>query len=224
MTSKRMCSKVLLGFVPTLLAGAMAVAQNQPGGGSAGTSNNQSTTNPSTSAPGPGGMASDMNDNQQLQGMADQSFVKKALEGNAAEVQLGQLAQQKSQSDDVKQFAQKMVSDHTQLNDQMMKPIAQQLKVKEPTELSKKDRELVAKLGGLSGQEFDQAYIQAMVRDHKQDLSEFKDEASTTQNPGMKQAAQQGAALISQHLQMIEQIAQNHNMPDGKVMKSSSGS
>jgi putative membrane protein len=30
--------------------------------------------------------------------------------------------------------------------------------------------------------------------------------------------------LISQHLQMIEQIAQNHNMPDGKVMKSSSGS
>jgi putative membrane protein len=220
MISKRMCRKVLLGFVPTLLAGAMAVAQNQPGGGAAGTSN-QTTTNPSTSAPGPGGMASDMNDNQQLQGMADQSFVKKALEGNAAEVQLGQLAQQKSQSDDVKQFAQKMVSDHTQLNDQMMKPIAQQLKVKEPTELSKKDRELVARLEGLSGQEFDQAYIQAMVRDHKQDLSEFKDEASTTQNPGMKQAAQQGAALISQHLQMIEQIAQNHNMPDGKVMKSS---
>jgi len=145
------------------------------------------------------------------QAMADQAFVRKALEGGAAEVQLGQLAQQKSQSDDVKQFGQKMVEDHTQLGDQM-KPIAQQLGVKEPKGLSKKDKELVAKLERLSGQQFDEAYIQAMVKDHKQDLKEFKDEAQAAQNPNVKQVAQQGAGVISQHLQMIQQIAQNHNV------------
>jgi len=155
------------------------------------------------------------------QSMADQSFVKKALEGGAAEVQLGQLAQQKSQSDDVKQFGQKMVQDHTQLGDQM-KPIAQQLGVKEPKGPSKKDKELYAKLEALSGPQFDEAYIQAMVKDHKQDLKEFKDAAQTAQNPNVKQAAQQGAGVISQHLQMIQQIAQTHNVAtDGKKTSSS---
>jgi putative membrane protein len=145
------------------------------------------------------------------QAMADQAFVRKALEGGAAEVQLGQLAQQKSQSDDVKQFGQKMVEDHTQLGDQM-KSIAQQLGIQEPKGPPKKDKQLMAKLEGLSGPQFDEAYIQAMVKDHKQDLKEFQDEAQAAQNRNVKQAAQQGAGVISQHLQMIQQIAHNHNV------------
>lgn len=145
------------------------------------------------------------------QNMSDQAFVSKALQGGDAEVQLGQLAQQKSQSSDVKDFGQKMVQDHTQLGDQM-KPIAQQLGVKEPKGLSKKDKQLMAKLQGMNGPQFDDAYIQAMVKDHKKDLSEFKEEADTTQNPNLKQAAQQGAQVISQHLAMIQQIAQSHNV------------
>jgi putative membrane protein len=226
MISGRGYSKVLLGCAPMLLAGAMAVAQTQPGGGQPQTNMpNQpastapgTTTAPGTPGTGMGEMGAD--NNQQLQSMADQAFVKKALQGGAAEVQLGQLAQQKSQSNDVKQFAQKMVEDHTQMGDQM-KPIAKRIDVKQPTDISKKDRELIARLQGLSGDQFDQAYIQAMVKDHKQDLSEFKDEAQTTQNPSIKQAAQQDAQVIAQHLQMIEQIAQDHNMPDGKVAKTS---
>jgi putative membrane protein len=114
-----------------------------------------------------------------------------------------------------------MVQDHTQLGDQM-KPIAQQLGVKEPKGPSKKDKELIAKLETLSGPQFDEAYIQAMVKDHKQDLKDFKDAAQTAQNPNVKQAAQQGAGVISQHLQMIQQIAQNHNVAtDGKKTSSS---
>jgi putative membrane protein len=50
------------------------------------------------------------------------------------------------------------------------------------------------------------------VKDHKQDLKEFKYAAQTTQNPNVKQVAQQGVGVISQHLQMIQQIAQSHNV------------
>jgi len=157
-----------------------------------------------------------------MQAMADQAFVKKALEGGVAEVQLGQLAQEKSQSNDVKQFGQKMVEDHTQLGDQI-KPIAQQLGVKEPNGPSKKDKQLIAKLQGLSGTQFDEAYIQAMLKDHKQDLKEFKSEAQTAQNPNLRQAAQQGAGVVSQHLQMIQQIAQNHNVATEGKSKSAPG-
>ena len=61
----------------------------------------------------------------------DRMFVKKALQGGMAEVQLGQLTLQKSNNDQVKQFAQHMIDDHTKLNDQM-KPVAQQVGVAVP--------------------------------------------------------------------------------------------
>ena len=141
----------------------------------------------------------------------DKAFVKKALEGGNAEVKLGQLAEQKSQSEDVKQFGQKMVNDHTQLGDQM-KPIAQQLKVSVPTGIPAKDQMLYSKLEKLSGSEFDREYIKAMLKDHQEDLKEFKKEASTGKNPEVKQAAQQGSTVISQHLSMIQQIAQKHQV------------
>lgn len=144
---------------------------------------------------------------------ADQSFVSKALSGGEAEVQLGQLAQQKSQSQDVKQFAQKMVSDHSQMGDKWFKPIAKQMGVSVPKGPDKKDKKLIEKLQGLSGQDFDHQYIQAMVKDHQKDLKDFQNEAQAAQDPSVKQAAQQGATIIEQHLQMIEQIAKNHNVP-----------
>jgi len=146
------------------------------------------------------------------QALDDKEFLKKALQGGQAEVQLGQLAEQKSPSDDVKQFAQKMVQDHTQLGNQVVTPVAQQLGVKQPKGVTKKDKELIASLGNLSGPQFDQEYIKAMVKDHQQDLKDFKSEASMTQDPNVKKAAEEGIAVISQHLQIIEQIAQKHGV------------
>jgi putative membrane protein len=213
---KHTCTKILLCSASTFLAGAMAVAQAPPGSSMP---QQQQPQTPEQSRTAPIGATDTTNDNRQQ--ISDQAFVSKALQGGNAEVQLGQLAQQKAQSSDVKDFGQKMVQDHTQLGEQM-KPIAQQLGVKEPKELSKKDRQLMAKLQGLSGQQFDEAYIQAMVKDHKQDLKEFKQAADMTQNPNLKQVAQQGAQVISQHLEMIQQIAQSHNVStEGKTKASS---
>jgi putative membrane protein len=211
MITKQMCRRILLGSASALLVSAVAAAQSPPGSAGQQQPNmpGQQSTTPTAGTMGPDSLA-----NQQA--TADQAFVRKALEGGAAEIQLGQLAQQKSQSADVKQFGQKMVEDHTQLSEQM-KPIAQQLGIKEPKGPSKKDKQLMAKLDGLSGPQFDEAYIQAMVKDHKEDLKDFKNEAQSALNQNVKQAAQQGAGVISQHLQMIEQIAQSHNVAtDGK--------
>ena len=58
--------------------------------------------------------------------MQDKAFLHKAAAGGMAEIQLGQLAEQKGNSPEVKQFGQKMVEDHSRLNDQM-KPLAEQL-------------------------------------------------------------------------------------------------
>jgi putative membrane protein len=217
MSAKRIVRKIGIVSAPVLLAGAL-LAQN-PGGGGGG----QQPSTPSQQQPPSATMGSPGATAPTAQNFGDQAFVTKALEGGMAEVELGKLAADKSQSQDVKQFAQKMVNDHSQMGDKWFKPVAQQIGVSEPKGPSKKDKKLIEKLQGLSGQEFDTQYIQAMVKDHQQDLKEFQNEAKAAQDPNVKQIAEQGTKVVSQHLQMIEQIAQNHNVPiDGKSKEVSS--
>jgi putative membrane protein len=175
---------------------------------------------PSTGpAGGQGSGSANPSMNPQMNGMqtngqaspVDMLFVKKALQGGIAEVQLGQLTLQKSSNDQIKQFAQKMIDDHTKLGEQM-KPVAQQVGVAVPTEPSKKDKQTMVKMQALSGSAYDQAYIKDMVKDHKQDLSDFQAEASNGQDPAVKDAATQGSEVISQHLQMAQQLAKDQNV------------
>ena len=191
-----------------LLCGATAFAQQTPQPGTI----PQVNTPPGTQQQTQSGM-SRTNENPNLNNGAGQTspgdrvFVETALKGGMTEVQLGQLALQKSSNADVKQFAQKMVDDHTKMNDQL-KTVAQQIGVKVPDGPSKKDKTTIAKLQALNGDAFDQAYIKDMVKDHKSDLNDFKAEAENGSDPTVRNAANQGAQVINQHLQMIEQIAQ----------------
>ena len=175
-----------------LLCGSMGLAQvNQPSSPGA----------PSTPGQNPS-MDAQMNNMQQAgqPSPMDKMFVKNAMQGSMAEVKLAQLTLQKSSNDQVKQFAQRMITDHTKLN-QQMKPVAQQIGVQVPTEVSKKDKKTMAQLQGLSGPAYDQAYIKDMVKDHKKDLSDFQTEASSGSDPNVKDAANQGSKVISQHLE-----------------------
>lgn len=128
MISKRLSQRLIVFSGAFLLTGATAFAQMNPGGGAQQQPSMNSPANPNGN-PGVNSV-----DNMQAQqaaasaGMQDKAFVKKALEGGMAEVQLGQLATEKGSSDDVKQFGQTMVTDHTKLGDQM-KVVAQQMSV-----------------------------------------------------------------------------------------------
>lgn len=144
----------------------------------------------------------------------DTTFVRDALAGDLAEIQLGNLALQKSSDPQVKQFAQHMIDDHAKLSDEM-KPAAAQLGVQAPTHLDKKSQKTLEKLSALSGTEFDRAYMKEMVKDHKNDLRSFKNAAASSQNPALKTAADHGAQVISAHLEQAEQIARQQTASKG---------
>jgi putative membrane protein len=139
---------------------------------------------------------------------ADKAFVKKALGGSMAEVEMGKLALQKSSNDQVKQFAQKMVDDHGKMIEQM-KPAADAMGVKVPDQPPAGEMKKMEKMKSLSGDAFDQAYIKDMVADHKKDSKEFKQEAQMTKNPQLKDLVTQGSETIDGHLQMAQQLAQS---------------
>lgn len=202
----------------SLLAGAVAVAQQQmpqnPGGPPGGAQQQQPTAGQGPGAY-PGNAPTDQN-------FGDKAFISKGLEGDQTEVQMGQVAEQKSQSNDVKQLAQKLAADHTQMDEKWFKPLAKQLGVSEPKGPSKKDKKMAEKMQALSGADFDTRYLTMMLKDHQKDLKDFQDEAKNAQDPNVKQVAEQGANMISQHLQMIQQVAKSHNIETGETAKSPS--
>ena len=137
---------------------------------------------------------------------ADRQFIKKAAEGGLAEVQLGQLATEKADSQDVKQFGQRMVDDHTKANDQL-KQVASQKGVTVPDKLSPKDAATKARLEKLSGKAFDRAYMRDMVMDHTKDVSEFRMESKNAKDPDVKNFASQTLPTLQDHLKEAKSIA-----------------
>ncbi len=190
-----------------------AVAQ-QPGGTPQQPSPSQQQQMPGQQgAPGTAGASTGLPSTNQPNQTAygDQMFVHDTLEGDDAQVAMSQLAAQKSSSPDVKQFSAKMVQIHTELNNQM-KPAAKELGISEPKGPSKKEQKEIDHLQALSGPDFDTAYIQAMAKQQRHDLKAFKDEAQTGQTQNIQQAAKQDEPILAQHYQVLQKLAQAHNV------------
>jgi putative membrane protein len=156
----------------------------------------------------PGTQDSGHNANEMAQTMKDKTFLRQAAEGGIAEVKLGQLAAQKASSDDVKAFGQKMVDDHTMLNNEMA-PIADSMGVRTPKSLNKQDQAEYDKLNGLSGTDFDTEYLTVMVKDHHKDLHEFREEAASATDANLKAAVEKGLNVIREHTMMVDKLAQS---------------
>ena len=146
------------------------------------------------------------------QTMKDKMFLRKAAAGGIAEVQMGRLASEKASSQDVKAFGQKMVADHTALNDEM-KPVAEQMGVQLPKRMNKEDQAEYDKLSAMSGEDFDKEYISFMVKDHHQDLREFRAEDTTVQDPTLKAAVDKGYQVIREHTQMANKLGKSMGLP-----------
>lgn len=136
----------------------------------------------------------------------DEIFYKHAAEGGMSEVDLGNLAQQKSSNPSVKDFGAMMVKDHSAANDKL-KSIAASKGISLPTSASMGQMATKAKLNVLSGDTFDKSYIKAMVKDHKEDIAEFKKEADSGQDPDAKAFAGATLPTLRAHLKKIEAVA-----------------
>ena len=132
-------------------------------------------------------------------------FLKEAAEGGIAEVELGKIAEQKASSPAVKQFAERMITDHTKANDQL-KQLASKENVTVPAEAGSKEQSRIDKLSKLSGPEFDKAYIKDQIKDHKGDVSKFQSEAQGGDNPAVKEFAAQTLPTLQQHLALAKNL------------------
>ncbi len=138
----------------------------------------------------------------------DYEFVTKATQGGMTEVELGQLAVQKASDQSVKDFGQKMVTDHGKANEEL-KALATSKNATPPVKFSRKEDSTIADLQKASGADFDRAYAKAMLKDHKTDVKEFREAAKDLKDPDLKAFAEKTLPVLEEHLRMAEQLEQN---------------
>ncbi|TSD62666.1 DUF4142 domain-containing protein [Inquilinus sp. KBS0705] len=135
----------------------------------------------------------------------DSAFANKAALGGLMEVQLGKLAQQKGASAAVVQFGTMMVNDHT-MAAAMLDSIATSKKVALPKTLDDKFQQDYDKFAKTDKKSFDKTYIDYMVKDHKEDIEEYKKEAEKGKDAEFKAFAGKHVPILQKHLQKAQEI------------------
>jgi putative membrane protein len=136
----------------------------------------------------------------------DHEFFMKAAEGGIAEVELGQLALKQASSEDVKQFAQLMVDEHSKANEEL-KGLAASKSIPLPADAGKKNKETLDKLAKLSGAEFDREFMKVMVKDHNMAVALFEKQAKNGKDGEAKAWAEKTLPALREHQSKAREVA-----------------
>jgi putative membrane protein len=157
-------------------------------------------------------------------GKADTAFIQTALKSGTEEIELAKLASEKSQNEQIKQFAQMLVSDHTAVNEQLALLSQRNGATPAPRDGTKRSGTETAppttspgaapsspkaqQLAKLSGSEFDKAFIKMVVEGHEKSVDLYGKEAETGKDPAAKKLATETLPKIKEHLSQAKSLQQ----------------
>jgi putative membrane protein len=138
--------------------------------------------------------------------VSPQSFASQAAVIGQAEIELGQMAAQKSQDDDVREYAQRMVKDHKAAAAKLEK-VAKQSNLMLPESLDAEHEALKQKLSGLQGEAFDREYSKAMAKGHDKAVALFEAASQAPQMPAeLKEFAASTLPTLKEHDKMAHSL------------------
>jgi putative membrane protein len=137
----------------------------------------------------------------------DQQFLKQAARAGTAEVKLGTMAKEQTVSPEVQQFGQRMVTDHTKANQELM-ALAQGKDISISTKMDEQHQETAEMLSKMQGSQFDREFVRHMVKDHEKAVQLFATAAQESQDGDIKAFAAKTLPTLEEHLQLARQLAQ----------------
>ncbi len=136
----------------------------------------------------------------------EQEFIKTAAAGNLAEVEMAELALKNGESAPVKEFAQRMITDHGKANKEL-EALAKRDNIADfKPMVSAEDQAISEKLAKLKGKEFDEAYINNAVEDHQKDVAEYSAARNRVVSEGLLDYVKTTEPIIGSHLAMAKKM------------------
>lgn len=140
---------------------------------------------------------------------SDQKILKDMAMASMVEVEAGRMAHGKSQNEQVRNFAQQMIDDHSKALDEV-KQLAQTKGVALPTELDFVHKRMAARMAAQSGEAFDRAYLElAGVYDHKKAHDMLHKAQSRAKDPDVKALVARTLPVVDQHLTAVQELNRN---------------
>lgn len=134
----------------------------------------------------------------------DAAFLTEAMKGDNSEVALGKIAQSKGSSQGVKDLGAMLVSDHGAHKTEVA-TLAGQAGVPATDDLTDEAKTLETKLNGLSGADFDKAFVDAAVEDHQKDIAKYEAQAKSS-DPQTAALANKTLPVLKKHLESAKAL------------------
>jgi putative membrane protein len=135
-----------------------------------------------------------------------ETFIKEAAQNSMAEVNMAQLGTTKAQDPGLKEAAQRLVTDHSKLNDQL-KELASKKGVTLSTDIDSKHQKMIDHVSSLSGSEFDKAFASHMVQGHKKSIAKYKQAAAQNDDTEIRDFAKNTLPTLQEHLTLVQKYA-----------------
>jgi putative membrane protein len=136
---------------------------------------------------------------------ADAKFVRTAAQSGMMEVRMGQLIKESAQSKGLRDFGDKLVTDHTKAN-QELNQIASRKGVSPPSQPADKHEKMLDQLSKLKGAEFDRAAQKHAVMHHQEDVQLFEKASQSLQDAELKAFVQKTLPTLKEHLDMAKKL------------------
>jgi putative membrane protein len=132
-------------------------------------------------------------------------FIRHAGSSNLMEIRLGQAAQSKASNSAVKQFGQRMIDDHTRMQNQLTAVVNNSGVTYTPA-MESPHAQQVSRIEQLSGSEFDRAYMQAMIQGHQDDVNQFQTQSQSSNSTQIRNLTTSSLPVLQQHLSLAIQV------------------
>ncbi len=138
--------------------------------------------------------------------ITDQEFIQKASAAGLAEVNMAKMALQNATTPAVKEFAQRMLNDHTKANRELNR-IADANRMTPAANMDAAHQEMSREMSAMTGENFDRRYVRGQLKDHEAAVALFQAEAKNGKNPQLKEFAVQTLPTLREHQEMVRKLA-----------------
>jgi putative membrane protein len=139
-----------------------------------------------------------------MHAMSPQTFVRQAAAANQFEIESSQLALQKARNEKLKQFAQRMIDDHTKIAGQMKQTLEQANLPAPPAQLPPEQQALLDRLKNKNGAAFDRSYFLDQLSGHRKAVHLIGSYARSGTNPALRKLAKETLPVIREHVKLLE--------------------
>lgn len=135
----------------------------------------------------------------------DQEFLTKAVSSNQFEIALGTQALNQSENEEIKQYGQMLVNDHTKVLEEL-EEAAMSKKLVVPDGMEEDQASILKSLSVLTGTDFDRAFKDVAVKMHENAIALFENASNNLNDEEFRSWAAEKVPSLRSHLEKAKEL------------------